>query len=193
MGTYNHVELRRLFNGTAVTFGWTLRVGLRERHHSASRTRIMAGLSGFFHLDPVPRWPRPVGCTQSLRHDALKAHFAGLLEDRDVIRGGVRANLPGARRPRQSRAGRAVRATWGNKWATNVTRCSRALVDKLGPFEINPPDVGFSHSLHWESRYDLWDGPMTFLTTMAAMPASTALAIGDVRMSVMGLDPDACC
>ena len=35
--------------------------------------------------------------------------------------------------------------------------------------------------------------PMTRLTTMAAMPASTALAIGDDRMSVIGLDPDACC
>src|SRR6267142_955037 len=46
----------------------------------------------------------------------------------------------------------------------------------------------------WElgPRYALWDGPMTPLTTMAAMPASTALAIGDVRMSVIGLDPDAC-
>ena len=35
--------------------------------------------------------------------------------------------------------------------------------------------------------------PTTRLTTMAAMPASTALAIGDERMSVIGLDPDACC
>jgi hypothetical protein len=35
--------------------------------------------------------------------------------------------------------------------------------------------------------------PTTRLTTMAAMPASTALAIGDDRMSVIGLDPDACC
>src|SRR5215831_6592931 len=33
---------------------------------------------------------------------------------------------------------------------------------------------------------------MTRLTTMAAMPARTALAIGDVRMSVIALDPDAC-
>src|SRR6266576_3066929 len=46
----------------------------------------------------------------------------------------------------------------------------------------------------WElgPRYALWDGPMTRLTTMAAMPASTALAIGDVWMPVIGLDPDAC-
>src|SRR5262245_17523982 len=35
--------------------------------------------------------------------------------------------------------------------------------------------------------------PTTRLTTMAAMPASTALAIGDDRMSVIGLDADACC
>src|SRR6476469_23794 len=35
--------------------------------------------------------------------------------------------------------------------------------------------------------------PTTRLTTMAAMPASTALAIGDDRMSVIGLDPEACC
>src|SRR5262249_45127013 len=34
--------------------------------------------------------------------------------------------------------------------------------------------------------------PTTRLTTMAAMPASTALAIGDDRMSVIGL-ADACC
>ena len=32
---------------------------------------------------------------------------------------------------------------------------------------------------------------MTRLTTMDAMPASTALAIGDDRISVIGLDPDA--
>src|SRR5262245_19822851 len=42
---------------------------------------------------------------------------------------------------------------------------------------------------YWGQRYL----PTTRLTTMAAMPASTALAIGDDRMSVIGLDPDACC
>ena len=43
-------------------------------------------------------------------------------------------------------------------------------------------------------RYAVRDEPcMTRLTTMAAMPASTALAIGDDSMSVIGLDPDACC
>ena len=41
-------------------------------------------------------------------------------------------------------------------------------------------------------RYARWDGFMTRLTTMAAMPASTALAIGDFRMSMIGLDPGAC-
>jgi hypothetical protein len=41
--------------------------------------------------------------------------------------------------------------------------------------------------------YVLWVPPITFLTTMAAMPASTAFAIGDVRMSIIGLDPEACC
>ena len=41
--------------------------------------------------------------------------------------------------------------------------------------------------------YVLWVPPMTFLTTMAAMPASTAFAIGDVRISIIGLDPEACC
>jgi len=35
--------------------------------------------------------------------------------------------------------------------------------------------------------------PTTRLTTMAAMPARTALAIGDDRMSVIGLDAGACC
>ena len=30
---------------------------------------------------------------------------------------------------------------------------------------------------------------MTRLTTMAAMPASTALAVGDDKMSIMGFDP----
>jgi hypothetical protein len=34
--------------------------------------------------------------------------------------------------------------------------------------------------------------PTTRLITMAAMPASTALAIGDDKMSVIGL-ADACC
>ncbi len=41
--------------------------------------------------------------------------------------------------------------------------------------------------------YVLWVPLMTFLTTMAAMPASTAFAIGDVRMSTIGLDPEASC
>ena len=31
-------------------------------------------------------------------------------------------------------------------------------------------------------HYVVWDGPMTRLTTIVAMPASTALASGDVRM-----------
>src|SRR5262249_24178996 len=35
--------------------------------------------------------------------------------------------------------------------------------------------------------------PMTRLTTMAATPASTAFASGDVRMLVIALDPAACC
>ena len=35
------------------------------------------------------------------------------------------------------------------------------------------------------------DRPIMFLTTMAAMPASTALAIGDDSMSVIGFDPGA--
>ena len=38
----------------------------------------------------------------------------------------------------------------------------------------------------------LLDEPIMFLTTMAAMPASTALAIGDDSMSVIGFDPGAC-
>ena len=41
-------------------------------------------------------------------------------------------------------------------------------------------------------RYTVRDCPMTRLTTIAAMPASTALAIGDVKMSVIALEPDAC-
>jgi len=35
--------------------------------------------------------------------------------------------------------------------------------------------------------------PTTRLNTMAAMPASTALPIGDDRMLMIGLDPNACC
>ena len=34
---------------------------------------------------------------------------------------------------------------------------------------------------------------VTRLTTIDAMPASTALAIGDDRISMIGLEPDACC
>ncbi len=41
--------------------------------------------------------------------------------------------------------------------------------------------------------YVLWVPLMTFLITIAAMPASTAFAIGDVRISMIGLDPEACC
>jgi hypothetical protein len=37
-------------------------------------------------------------------------------------------------------------------------------------------------------RYTLWDVPMTRLTTMAAIPASTALAIGDFSISAIGLN-----
>jgi hypothetical protein len=61
-------------------------------------------------------------------------------------------------------------------------------------FEQFHPFSGRAAGVGWElgPRYALLDGPMTRLTTMAAMPASTALAIGDVRMSVIGLDPDAC-
>ena len=66
-------------------------------------------------------------------------------------------------------------AALGGPWArkigrtTGVEKCNFALA--LGP------------------RYL----PTMRLTTMAAMPASTALAIGDDRMSVIGLDADACC
>jgi hypothetical protein len=38
----------------------------------------------------------------------------------------------------------------------------------------------------------VWDEPIMRLTAMAAMPASTALAIGDDSMSLIGFDPDAC-
>src|SRR6478736_4187859 len=42
-------------------------------------------------------------------------------------------------------------------------------------------------------RYAVRDEPcMTRLTTMAAMPASTALACGDDSMSMIGFDPCAC-
>ena len=42
-------------------------------------------------------------------------------------------------------------------------------------------------------RYAARDDPcMTRLTTMAAMPASTALACGDASMSMMGFDGCAC-
>jgi len=46
--------------------------------------------------------------------------------------------------------------------------------------------------LHAESciPYAVRDEPcMTRLTTIAAMPASTALAVGDDKMSIMGFDP----
>ena len=43
------------------------------------------------------------------------------------------------------------------------------------------------------SRYAVRDEPcMTRLTTIAAMPASTALACGDDSMSLIGFDPCAC-
>jgi hypothetical protein len=38
----------------------------RTRHHRP----------GVLDLDPVSRRPRPIGCRQPLRHDALQAHFA---------------------------------------------------------------------------------------------------------------------
>jgi hypothetical protein len=62
-----------------------------DHYHSASRARIIAGLFGFFHLDPIPRWTRSGGRAQSLRHDTLKAHPAGLLEDDGAILVGVLA------------------------------------------------------------------------------------------------------
>jgi hypothetical protein len=51
MGHCNHGNLRRLFDGAAASFRWTLRVKLRDwRHQSPSRARIIAGLFGFFTL-----------------------------------------------------------------------------------------------------------------------------------------------
>ena len=42
-------------------------------------------------------------------------------------------------------------------------------------------------------RYAVREEPcMTRLTTIAAMPASTALACGDDSMSLIGFDPGAC-
>jgi|SRR3954447_12068668 hypothetical protein len=41
-------------------------------------------------------------------------------------------------------------------------------------------------------RYAFWEGPMTRLTTMAAMPARTALAMGDESMSLIGFEADPC-
>jgi hypothetical protein len=32
-------------------------------------------------LDPISRWPRPVGCAQPIRHDAFEAHLASVPED----------------------------------------------------------------------------------------------------------------
>jgi hypothetical protein len=37
-----------------------------------------------------------------------------------------------------------------------------------------------------------WDCPMARLITIAAIPASTALAAGDFNMSMIGLDADPC-
>ena len=68
----------------------------------------------------------------------------------------------------------SVASTMGRK----ARRCGRARVFFLALF-----------ALALGPRYL----PTTRLTTMAAMPASTALAIGDDRISVIGLDPDACC
>jgi hypothetical protein len=34
------------------------------------------------HLEPVPRRARPVGCGEPLRHDALKADLAGVVDER---------------------------------------------------------------------------------------------------------------
>jgi hypothetical protein len=72
----------------------------------------------------------------------------------------------------------AEEAFWTELWdyddeSVRVRRCARVFF--LARFALGP-------------RYL----PTTRLTTMAAMPASTALAIGDDRMSAIGLDPDAC-
>jgi hypothetical protein len=48
---------------------------------SASRARI--------NLEPIARWARPVGRSQPFRNDALKAHAAGLAEDRGAVIVGV--------------------------------------------------------------------------------------------------------
>jgi hypothetical protein len=45
------------------------------------------------HLEPIPRRPRPIGCRQPLRHDALKAHAARVSEDRSAVVVGVVAVL----------------------------------------------------------------------------------------------------
>jgi hypothetical protein len=42
-------------------------------------------------LEPILRTPRPVGRAQSLRHNALQAHAAGLPEDGDAVVAGVSA------------------------------------------------------------------------------------------------------
>jgi hypothetical protein len=38
-----------------------------------------------FHLEPIPRRARPVGCGQPLRDDALQAHYAGMPEDGGAV------------------------------------------------------------------------------------------------------------
>jgi hypothetical protein len=55
------------------------------RYHSPSRARIIAVLSGFLHLDPIPRRPRPVGRGEPLRYDAFEPHPAGVPEDRGAF------------------------------------------------------------------------------------------------------------
>jgi len=58
------------------------------------------------HLEPIPRRPRPIGCRQPLRHDALKAHAARVPEDRSGVIVGVVAEDDAepapAQQPRQA-------------------------------------------------------------------------------------------
>jgi hypothetical protein len=70
-------------------------VHLRRPHYQrSSRCRTIAGAVRVLNLDPVPRWAGPVGGAQPLRHNALKAHLAGLLEYRGAVLVGVGAEEP---------------------------------------------------------------------------------------------------
>jgi len=82
----------------------------------------------------------------------------------------------------------------GVAFLTNCRAISRARRDRERPLHAPGPTANPPSKYRLYVRlYAVRDVPcMTRLTTTAVMPASTALAIGDDSMSVIGFDADAC-